>query len=215
MVASVLIRRPERLGFWWHTRSASETLRETVRLHCAQTWSEYAAVLYLGRQGVTYDVPGRRRDGTRRHRRPFRWVAHVLVVTGDLLLSGILLLPVFLPTLLVFEVLDGVGTVDATSWEFGQPKLAVTGPADSLAVALADQVRGSGRDLWLVWSGTRIAVVTIDVANQPMIAWQAEDAAAHRVRPSSGVIDFADGSTVSFAPSEAELERLGVYADRP
>jgi len=81
----VLGRRPERLGFWWHTRPASETVRETVRLQCAQDWSEYAAVLYLGRQGVTYDVPGRRRDGTRRHKRPFRWVGHVVVVGADLL----------------------------------------------------------------------------------------------------------------------------------
>jgi hypothetical protein len=211
----VLGRRPERLGFWWHTRPASETVRETVRLQCAQDWSEYAAVLYLGRQGVTYDVPGRRRDGTRRHKRPFRWVGHVVVVGADLLLSGILLLPVLLPTLLVLEVLDGVGTVDATSWQFGQPKLAVSGAADSLAVALADHVRGGKRDLWLVWSSTRIAVVTVDATGRPDVAWVAADAAAHNVRAGSGVIDFADGSVVSFVPSDAELERLGLYADRP
>jgi hypothetical protein len=186
-----------------------------VRLRCAQEWREYAAVLYLGRQGVIYDVPGRRRDGSRRRRRPFRWLGHVVLVSADLALSGILLLPVLLPTLLVLEVLDGVGTVDATSWQFGQPKLAVAGAADSLAVVLADRVRGGKTDLWLVWSGTRIAVVTVDATERPDIAWLADDAAAHHVRAGSGVIDFADGSTVSFVPSDAELERLGVYADRP
>jgi hypothetical protein len=186
-----------------------------VRLQCAQTWSEYAAVLYLGRQGVSYDVPGRRRDGTRRRKRPLRWVARSAVAGADGLLSGLLLMPVLLPTLLVLEVLDGVGTVDATSWQFGQPKLAVTGPADSLAAGLADHVRRAERELWLAWSGSRIALVTLDASGRLGVVWQADDAGAHDVRAGSGLIDFADGSAVTFVPSDAELDRLGEYADRP
>jgi hypothetical protein len=211
----VVGHRPGRLGFWWRTGPASEPLRETVRLHCAQVWSEYAAVLYLGRRGVTYDVPGRRRDGTRRHKRPLRWLAHLVVVAVDALLSGVLLLPVLLPILLVLDVLDGVGTVDATSWEFGQPKLAVSGAADTHAVAFGDHVRRQRHDLWLVWSGTRIAVVAADGQQPARVLWQVDDAAAHDIKPSSGVIDFADGSTMSFVPSDAELDRLRAFDDRP
>lgn len=224
---SAFLRRPRRLGFWWHTGPASEPLRETVRLHCAQSWREYAAVLYLGRQGVAYDVPGRRRDGTRRHRRPVRWLAHAVVVAFDVLLSGVLL-PVLLPALLVLDVLDGVGAVDATSWEFGQPKLGVSGAPGGQAVSLGDHVRAEKGDLWLVWSGTRIAVVAavgadvlageagrVQVRRPPRILWQADDAAAHDIRPSFGLIDFGDGSSVSFVPSEAELERLREYDGRP
>ena len=207
--------RPGRLGFWWRTGPASEELRETVRLHCAQIWSEYAAVLYLGRRGVTYDVPGRRRDGTRRHKRPLRWLGHLVVIAGDAVLSGVLLLPVLLPTLLVLEVLDGVGAVDATSWEFGQPKLAVSGASDAHAVALGDHVRRQRRDLWLAWSGTRIAVVAAGGEQPIHILWQVDDATAHDIQPSSGAIDFADQSTVSFVPSDAELDRLREFDDRP
>jgi len=123
----VLIRRPGRLGFWWRTGTASEPVREAVRLHCAQAWSEYAAVLYLGRLGVSYDVPGRRRDGTRRHRRPVRWLARVISTAVETVLAGVVLLPVLLPILLVVEVFDGVGGVDAKAWQFGQPRLGIAG----------------------------------------------------------------------------------------
>jgi len=71
------------------------------------------------------------------------------------------------------------------------------------------------RDLWLVWSGTRVAVVAADTRRSPRILWQADDAAQHDIAPSSGAIDFADGSTVSFVPSDAELDRLREYDDRP
>jgi len=212
---SVLIRWPGRLGFWWHTRPASETVRETVRLHCAQAWSEYAAVLHLGRQGVSYEVPGRRRDGTRRRKRPLRWLARLIVVAVERLLTSVVLLPVLLPMLLLLEVLDGVGTVDAKSWEFGQPRLVLAGGSETHAVALGDHLRRERHDLWLVWSGTRVAVVAADVTRSPRILWQADDAAQHDIAPSSGAIDFADGSTVSFVPSDAELDRLREYDDRP
>ena len=212
---SVLIRWPGRLGFWWRTGAASEPTRETVRLHCAQAWSEYAAVLYLGRRGVSYDVPGRRRDGTRRHRRPVRWLVHVVGLATEVLLLRIVLLPVLLPALLVVEVLDGVGSVDAESWEFGQPKLTITGGPDTHAVALGDHVRRGKPDLWLVWSGARVAVAATDPKRAVRVLWQADDAAEHDVQSGSGVIDFSDGSTVSFVPSDAELDRLREFADRP
>jgi hypothetical protein len=203
-------RRPGRLGFWWRTDTASEPVREAVRLHCAQAWSEYAAVLYLGRQGVSYDVPGRRRDGTRRWRHPERWL-----VRGGVVLVSVVLLPVLLPILLVVEVFDGVGGVDAKAWQFGQPRLSIAGDRESLAVALGDHVRPYRRDLWLVWSSTRLALVGAVADQPPRIVWQQDGAADHDVDPGSGAIDFADGSTVSFLPSDTELARLGEYADRP
>jgi len=183
-------------------------------LHCAQAWSEYAAVLYLGRQGVSYEVPGRRRDGTRRRKRPLRWLARLVLVASDAVLTSVLLLPVLL-TLLILEVLDGLGTVDAKSWEFGQPRLVLAGGPETHAVALGDHLRRERHDLWLVWSGTRVAVVMADAHRSPRILWQADDAAQHDIAPSSGAIDFADGSTVSFVPSDAELDRLREYDDRP
>jgi hypothetical protein len=207
-------RRPGRLGFWWRTETASEPVREAVRLYCAQAWSEYAAVLYLGRQGVSYDVPGRRRDGTRRRKQPVRWLARSIASAAEAVI-GVVLLPLLLLILLVVEVFDGVGRVDAKSWQFGQPRLGIAGDRDSLAVALGDHMRPYRRDLWLVWSSNRIAVVGADPGQPPRIVWQQDGAADHDVDPGSGVIDFADGSAVSFLPSDTELGRLGEYADRP
>lgn len=185
-------------------------MREAVRLHCAQAWSEYAAVLYLGRLGVSYDVQGRRRDGTRRWRHPERWVAH-----GGVVVLSIVLLPVLLPILFVVEVFDGVGRVDARAWQFGQPRLSIAGDRDALAVALGDRVRSYRGELWLVWSRSRVAVVGAAAEQPPRIVWEHDGAADHEVDPGSGAIDFADGSTAGFLPSDAELARLGEYADRP
>lgn len=209
------LRRPERLGFWWRTGTASEPVREAVRLHCSQAWSEYAAVLYLGRQGVSYDVPGRRRDGTRKHRRPVRWLVRTISTAVEAVLVGVVLLPVLLPVLLVVEVFDGVGGVDARAWQFGRPRLGIVGDRDSLAVALGDHVRAYRHDLWLVWSTTRIAVVGADSERSPRIVWEQDRAAEHVVDAGSGAVDFVDGSVLSFLPSDTELARLGEYADRP
>jgi hypothetical protein len=192
-----------RLGFWWRRRAASEAVREAVRMHCAHTWREYAAVLYLGTQVVSYDVPGRRPDGTPRRRRLLRW-------TGGLVLRAAAVVPaiVLLPVLLVAELFD---SGDGDSWMLGTPELTVIGRPGTLAVDLGDRVRGHGGELWLAWSTTRIGVLS----DEPRILWQAETGQAHDIVPAAGALDFADGSSVSFVPSLAELERLRGTAGRP
>ena len=192
-----------RLGFWWRRRPASEAVREAVRMHCAHTWREYAAVLYLGPQVVSYDVPGRRPDGTPRRRQVARWMGRLLLRAAAVV-PGIVLLPV----LLVAELFD---SGDGDSWVLGTPELTVAGLPGSLAVDLGDHVRGYRGELWLAWSGTRIGVLN----DEPRIVWQAETGRAHDIAPAAGAVDFADGSAVGFVPSLAELERLRETAGRP
>jgi hypothetical protein len=142
-----------------------------------------------------------------------RWLARLVLRAAEALFTGVVLFPVMLPALLIVEVLDGIGGVDAKSWEFGQPKIAVAGDPDTQAVALGDHVRRGNRDLWLVWSGTRLAIVAADPV--PRVLWQADEAEKHDVAPSSGAIDFSDGSTVNCIPADAELDRLREFDDRP
>jgi hypothetical protein len=191
------------VGIWWRRRPASEAVREAVRMHCARAWREYAAVLYLGQLSVSYHVPGRRRDGTRRRRRVLRWM-------GRLLLQAAWVVPgvVLLPVLLVMELFD---TGDGDSRVLGTPELTIAGHPGSLAVDLGDHVRAHRGELWLAWSGNRIAVLS----DEPRILWQADGAPAHDIAPAAGAMDFADGSSLGFVPSLAELERLRETAGWP
>jgi hypothetical protein len=192
-----------RLGFWWRRRPASEPVRELVRMHCAHIWREYAAVLYLGPQVVSYQVPGRRPDGTPRRRQVLSWA-------GRLVLRAVALVPglVVLPLLLVAELFD---SGDGDSWVLGTPELTITGLPGTIAVDLGDCVRGHRGELWLAWSGTRIGVLS----DEPRVLWQAETGPAHDLAPAAGAVDFADGSSLGFVPSLAELTRLRETAGRP
>lgn len=194
------------LGFWWRRRPASEAVREAVRMHCARTWREYAAVLYLGRQDVTYEVPGRRRDGTPRRRQVLTWM-------GRLMLRAVAVVPgiVLLPVLLVAELF---GSDDGDSWVFGWPELTVAGLPGTLAVDLGDHVCRHRGELWLAWSGTRLGVLD-GGGDEPRMLWQTDGGPAHDIAAAAGAVDFADGSSVAFVPSLAELERLRATAGRP
>lgn len=194
------------LGFWWRHRPASEALREAVRMRCARSWREYAAVLYLGRQNISYDVPGRRRDGTPRRR-------HVLSWMGRLALRGVMVVPgiVLLPVLLVAELF---GSDDGDSWVLGRRELTIAGRPGTLAVELGDHVCRQRGELWLAWSGTRLGVLSGD-GDEPRILWQTDGVPAHDVAPAAGAVDFADGSSLYFVPSMAELERLRMTSGRP
>ena len=192
-----------RLGFWWRRRPASEAIREAVRMHCAHTWREYAAVLYLGPQVVSYDVPGRRPDGTPRHRQVLSWAGR-LVLRAAAVVPGIVVLPV----LLVAELFD---SGDGDSWVLGAPELTIAGLPGTLAVDLGDRVRDHRGELWLAWSGSRIGMLS----DEPRVLWQAETGPAHDIAPAAGAVDFADGSSVGFVPSLAELDRLRETAGRP
>jgi hypothetical protein len=192
-----------RLGFWWRRRPASEEIREAVRMHCARAWREYAAVLYLGPQVISYDVPGRRPDGTPRRRQVLRWMGR-LGLRFAAAVPGIVLLPVAL----VAELFD---SSDGDSWVLGRPELSIAGIPDTLAVDLGDRVRAHRGELWLAWSSTRIGVLS----DEPRILWQAEAGSAHDIVPAAGAVDFADGSSLGFVPSQAELDRLRETAGRP
>jgi hypothetical protein len=115
---------------------------------------------------------------------------------------------VVLPVLLVAELFD---SGDGDSWVLGTPELAVAGLPGTLAVDLGDHVRGHRGELWLAWSSSRIGVLS----DEPRILWQAETGPADDLVPAAGAVDFADGSSVGFVPSLAELERLRETAGRP
>ena len=174
-------------------------------MQCAHAWQEYAAVLYLGPQVVSYEVPGRRPDGTFRRRGLLRWTGRLLLRAAAVA-AGIVLLPV----LLVAELFD---SGDGDTWVLGTPELTIAGMPGTLAVELGDHIRGHRGALWLAWSGTRIGVLS----DEPRMLWQAGTGSAHDLAPAAGAgaVDFADGSSVGFAPSLAELERLRETAGRP
>jgi hypothetical protein len=190
--------------FWWRSRAASEPAREAVRLYCAQAWGEYPAVIHLGRQAVSYQVPGRRTGGTVRGRHRIRWMLDGAASWLGIGLAALLLAPVVLPVLLVMELLSARGVLDSEAWAFGRPELGVAGPGDSYAASLGDGARAAKAELWLAWTGAHVGIVT---GRTPPygFAWQGR---THDLQLAAGELRFADGSTVTFTPAGAELDRL-------
>jgi hypothetical protein len=150
-------------------------------------WREPVIVLRLGDTDLGFDVPGRRQDGTvegtRRVRR-FFW--NTLRGIGRAVMY-------------VFLLANGGGA--------GHPfqrEVRVAGPADAMALGLADSLR-SLKGPWLVFSPTGVAVVDtgstyVDPADAPppRIVWQAREPQAPVVGFTKRTLTWPDGSSFTF-----------------
>jgi hypothetical protein len=162
-------------------------IRERVEALMRDQWREPVIVLRLGDTDLGFDVPGRREDGTvvgtRRVRR-FFWT----------ILRGI-----GRAVMYVFLLANG----GAAGHPF-QREVRVSGPADAMALDLADSLR-SLKGPWLVFSPTGVAVVDtgstyVDPADAPppRIVWQAREPQAPAVRFPKRTLTWPDGSSFTF-----------------
>lgn len=162
-------------------------IRERVEVLMRDQWREPVIVLRLGDTDLGFDVPGRREDGTvegtRRVRR-FFWT----------ILRGI-----GRAVMYVFLLANG----GAAGRPF-QREVRVSGPADAMALDLADSLR-SLKGPWLVFSPTGVAVVDtgstfVDPADAPppRIVWQAREPQAPAVRFTKRTLTWPDGSSFTF-----------------
>lgn len=174
-------------------------MRDEVRAVLARQWGEQVSVLAVGANRRSYRVEGRRGDGSvvgeRRVRQALRVVLVVLAA----------------PFLIVWGILAGiVSDVVGTSGSTDKGALmAVEGAPHSGAVRLADAARDADT-LWLAWSRTRLALVA-----DGRVLWQGTEHERRSFKARTGAIAFADGSTITFTPSKAELALLRERGGRP
>lgn len=168
--------------------------RERIEELMRGTWREPVLVLRLSDDGLGFDVPGRRNDGTvkgKRLVRRFFW--NLLRGVGSVGLFFVLLAN------------GGAGGLNPFKRD-----VKVTGPANALVLGLTDQLRGASGP-WLVCSPSYVAVVDTGptwsdpaTAPPPRILWQARLADGLEVRLRTTTMTWPDGSTLKFGLFKGE-----------
>ncbi|WP_236789204.1 hypothetical protein [Amycolatopsis sp. GM8] len=153
-------------------------------------WREPFVVLRLGDDGLGFDVPGRRPDGTIKGKnlvRRFFW--NILRGIGG-------------AALFVFFLANGADARGAAH-PFKR-EIRVKGPANAMALDLVDQLRPV-KGPWLVCSSSALAIVDTGStitdpagAPAPRIVWQARKPQAPEVDLRTRTIVWPDGSSFTF-----------------
>jgi hypothetical protein len=164
--------------------------RESVEELMREQWHEPVIVLRLGDDGLGFDIPGRRLDGTVKGKklvRRFFW--NILRALGGVVAF-------------VLSIANGVD-VRAIGYLFHR-QIRVTGPADAMALDLLDKLQPL-EGPWLVCSPSRVAVVetgstSSDPADAPppQIVWQAREPEAPVISLRKRTLTWADGSSFEF-----------------
>ncbi|WP_086787515.1 hypothetical protein, partial [Crossiella equi] len=152
-----------------------EAARTAVVGLAQREWREPVRVFRLDGPDLRYRVPGRRRTGEPRARRP-RGEGIALVV-------GVVL---ELPAAVAEGMLNLLGRLVA--WPFRD---VVRGGEGSGAVQFADAFRRGAN--WLVWSPSRVALVQLRADGTQHLGWAAEGAARPELRLPRR-LRWADGS---------------------
>lgn len=190
----------KRLDEWSARQSPVAALRQRVRALAAEQWGEPVEVVHLGDAKPSFDVPGRRRDGTVRGQRLARRLLWNLV-RG--VVNGVVS---------VFTLVNGGGAGNVFAG-----RGSVTGPANAQALDLADAIR-SARGAWLVFSANEnvddrrsgyppahLAVIdlTASAGAEPAVRWQAPT--PPRVSPTRQRLTWPDGSTFQYDVTREEV----------
>lgn len=158
--------------------------------------------LRLSDNGLRFDVPGRRLDGT------VKGKGLVLRFFWNIL-RGIGKAAVF-----VFALLNWSGSGGGKA----EQEFHVKGPANAMALDLADRLRPA-KGPWLVYSPSSLTVVDTGstfadpaAAPAPQIVWQARQPQAPRVDPGRRTITWPDGSSFTFTlHGRTEDQHLRAY----
>ncbi|SFJ97467.1 hypothetical protein SAMN05421835_111158 [Amycolatopsis sacchari] len=201
--AEKIFAHEERLAAQRYEREVRPGFRERVEELMRGEWGEPVAALRLGDTSLGFEVPGRRLDGTVKGRklvRRFFWNILRGVAGG---------------AWAVFALVNGAGSGGGRWGSPFEREIRVKGPANALALDLADPLR-SVKGPWLVLSRSAVAVVDsgsayLDPADAaPLrIIWQARKPQAPEVDVHGRTITWPDGSTFRFPlHSSAEAQRL-------
>ncbi|MGH9059343.1 MAG: hypothetical protein ACRDZY_07495 [Acidimicrobiales bacterium] len=184
--------------------------RERVEALMRDQWREPVIVVRVREDGLGFEVPGRRLDGTvkgKRLVRRFFW--NILRGLG----AGVAY---------VLYLANGAGSGGGKLGSpFARP-IAVTGPADAMALDLLDRLRPADGP-WLVFSPSHLALVdtgstTRDPADAPApeVVWQADTPQALEVNLRRRKLTWPDGSIFTFPLySRPEEKHLRGYLEPP
>jgi hypothetical protein len=183
-----------------------EHVREQVRSEVARHWPEAPHVLHFPKRTVEYCVPGRTKKGDLPGIRRVR----SFVRQAGVVLRYVAMLPV---TILVMA-LDS-GSTEVFSGKSNRGSVSVRGDSGCSACHFADLLGAAGKNLWIVWSGSRLAMLEADERRSPSFLWQA----APEQRPYFGnktpeknsprvSWEWDDGSTATLLFSFAESDRM-------
>ncbi|PXY35205.1 hypothetical protein BAY59_02030 [Prauserella coralliicola] len=166
--------------------------RERVEELLRGQWREPVIVLRLSDDGLGFEVPGRRMDGTVKGKkliRRFCW--NIVRGIGVSVLS-------------VFAFVNGAGSGGG---KWGNPfkrQIRVKGPENAMVLDLVDRLRGA-KGPWLACSPSWLAIVDTGStftdpadAPPPRILWQARRPQAPEVDLRGRTITWPDGSTFEF-----------------
>ena len=181
--------------------------RERVEALMRDQWRGPVIVVRLQEDGLDFDVPGRREDGTvkgKRLIRRFFWN----------ILRGIGFGGAY-----VFYLAYSSGSGGGKS---GSRRAAVTGPADAMVLGLLDRIRAADGP-WLVFSPAHVALVDtgstqsdpVD-APPPEILWQASTPQEVEVNLRRRKLTWPDGSVFAFPlHNRGEEQHLRSYLEAP
>jgi hypothetical protein len=182
--------------------------RESVEELMRGQWHEPVIVLRLGDDGLGFDIPGRRLDGTvkgKRLVRRFFW--NILRGIGG-------------AVAFVLSLANGID-VRGTGHLFNR-EIRVTGPANAMALDLLDKLRPL-KGPWLVCSPSRVAVVETGSTSSdpagappPQIVWQTGKPQAPAISFRRRTITWPDGSSFKFPlHGRTEEQHLRNYHESP
>ncbi|WP_328610884.1 hypothetical protein OG943_17725 [Amycolatopsis sp. NBC_00345] len=184
--------------------------RERVETLMRDQWREPVIVVRVREDGLGFDVPGRRLDGTvkgKRLVRRFFW--NILRGLG----GGVAY---------VFYFANGAGSGGGKLGSPFQRAISVTGPADAMALGLLDRLRPADGP-WLAFSPSHVALVDTGSTQRdpadappPEIVWQACTPQALEVNLRRRKLTWPDGSSFTFPlHGRTEERHLRKYLEAP
>jgi hypothetical protein len=182
--------------------------RESVEELMRDQWHEPVIVLRLSDDGLGFDIPGRRMDGTVKGKklvRRFFW--NILRGIGG-------------AVAFVFSLANGIDARGVGNLYHRQ--IRVTGPADAMVLDVVDRLRPL-KGPWLVCSPSGVALVETGStladpadAPAPRIVWQARSPKAPAISFRKRTLTCADGSSFEFAlHGRTEDQHLRKYHEFP
>ncbi|SEP53270.1 hypothetical protein SAMN04489732_125108 [Amycolatopsis saalfeldensis] len=184
--------------------------RERVEALMRDQWREPVIAVRLQEDGLSFEVPGRRQDGTvkgKRLVRRFFW--NILRGIG-------------IGVAYVLYLANGAGSGGGKSGSASGRAVAVTGPADAMALGLLDGIRAADGP-WLVFSPSHVALVDTGSTQRepkdappPEILWQARIPQELEVNLRRRKLAWPDGSVFAFPlHNRGEEQHLRGYVEAP
>jgi hypothetical protein len=182
----------------------SEQHREQVRRVAAQLAGESTSVVHFCARSVIYRVPDRRRDGTPRGSDKAKRILRAVMLAPLAILT--------FPVIVILGALDDLGIQVPSR---NQGKITVHGKASCAALSFADAVRGAEQDVWLAWSRSQVALLTMNGEHRPQVLWRATGHQRPKLKITKATLRWPDESRIDFDLTSAERARITEHQGTP